>query len=147
MSIRVSFMHIRVAPQAKNQHWYINSLHLYTDGICWYIAHIPMVYRLYTDGISPIYQFSTTARKKTIHDPFASYSRSLHVAPQTKIYSRPLRTKKNYKIIIFLNSPPSTRTHIINNVYFCTLNLFERHLHERNKLYTNQTLLFYIYLL
>ena len=57
--------------------WYMSPFRLYTDGICWrkiyipmvyvgikfiyrwYIGHIPMVYCLYTDGISPIYRFST----------------------------------------------------------------------------------------
>ena len=97
----------------------------------WYIAYIPMVYRPYTN--------SPPQPEKTTHDPFTSYSRSLHVAPQAKDIHVPPTDKKHYKIIIFLNLPPLHARTLINNVYFCTLILFERHLHERNKLYTNQT--------
>ncbi len=167
MSIRVSFMHIRVAPQAEKL-FTTHSRFIHAHSCCaagekstlvysflapiyrWYM----LVYRPYTDGISPIYRWYIAHIPILHHSQKKNNSRPIRVlftvitrcAADKNIFTPPA-DKKNYKIIIFLNSTPSTRTHIINNVYFCTLNLFERHLYERNKLYTNQTLLFYIYLL
>ena len=71
-----------------------------------------LVYRPYTDGISPIYRWYI-AHIPILHRRQRNNSRPIRVsftvitrcAADKNIFTPPA-DKKNYKIIIFLNSPP-----------------------------------------